>query len=193
MSALPRSFFARNTADVARDLLGCLLVRGELAGRIVETEAYLGPEDSASHARSGQTRRNSVMFGGVGHAYVYFTYGMHWMLNAVAHRNQAAGGVLLRAVEPVRGLQTMCERRGGRGGRELTNGPAKLCQAFDVTGDLNAVDLCDSDGPLYIAAGEAVPAECIESGPRIGVDYASETWRERSMRFWINGNRYVSR
>jgi DNA-3-methyladenine glycosylase len=159
----------------------------------VETEAYLGPEDRASHARSGKTRRNSVMFGQVGHAYVYFTYGMHWMLNVSAHRNQVAGAVLLRAVEPVRGLETMRERRGGRPDGELTNGPAKLCQAFGITGGLDGVDLCDSEGPLFITIGEPVPESDVQSGPRIGVDYAGAPWRERPMRFWIRGNRFVSR
>jgi DNA-3-methyladenine glycosylase len=179
--------------EVARDLLGRHLVRRNLVGRIVETEAYLGPEDNASHARSGRTRRNSVMFEQVGHAYVYFTYGIHWMLNVTAHRNQVAGAVLLRAVEPLQGLETMRERRRGRRDRELTNGPAKLCQAFGVTGDLNGVDLCDSEGPLFVAAGEVVPDDDIRAGPRIGVDYAGVPWRERPMRFWINGNPFVSR
>jgi DNA-3-methyladenine glycosylase len=193
MPGLPRTFFARSTPEVARDLLGRHLVRGDLAGRIVETEAYLGPEDSASHARSGETRRNSVMFGEVGHAYVYFTYGIHWMLNVTAHRNQVAGAVLLRAVEPLHGIETMRERRGGRRDSELTNGPAKLCQAFGITGGLNGVDLCDSDGPLFIAAGETVMPGDVQSGPRVGVDYAGTPWRDRPMRFWIGGNPFISR
>jgi DNA-3-methyladenine glycosylase len=133
------------------------------------------------------------MFGQVGLAYVYFTYGMHWMLNVAAHRNQAAGAVLLRAVEPVSGSQIMRRRRGGRPDAELTNGPAKLCQAFDVNGDLDGTDLCDPDGQLYIATGAPVPEVKVARGPRIGVGYADQSWQERPLRFWVSANPYVSR
>lgn len=193
MEALPRSFYARSTPEVARNLLGCYVVRGALLARIVEAEAYLGPDDQASHARSGRTRRNAVMFGPVGHAYVYFTYGMHWMLNATAYRNGPAGAVLLRAAEPVSGVQTMRERRGGRPDHQLTNGPAKLCQALAVTGDLDGTDLCDPNGPLFIALGEPVPEGDIGTGRRIGVNYAEDTWRNRHFRFWVRENPFVSR
>jgi DNA-3-methyladenine glycosylase len=194
MEPLSREFFSRRTREVAPDLLGRFLVRGDLVGRIVETEAYLGPTDRASHARTGRTQRNAAMFGPVGHAYVYFTYGIHWMLNVTARRNESAGAVLLRAVEPVSGVELMRERRGG-GHREyeLTNGPAKLCQAFDVTGALDGADLCDPAAPLYIAGGEPELQGGIESGSRIGIDYAESPWRERPLRFWIRGNRFVSR
>ena len=193
MQALPRAFYARTTPEVARHLLGRHLVHGDLIARIVETEAYLGPDDTASHARSGQTRRNAVMFGPVGHAYVYLIYGLHWMLNATAHRNQAAGAVLLRAVEPLHGLPAMRERRSCRPDRDLTNGPARLCQALGVTGELNGTDLCRPAGPLYIAPGEPVPGSQVETGPRVGVDYAAGPWREQPLRFWICGNQFVSR
>ena len=193
MKALPRAFYARPTPEVARHLLGRHLVHGDLVARIVETEAYLGPDDRASHARSGQTRRNAIMFGPVGHAYVYFTYGLHWMLNATAHRNQAAGAVLLRAVEPLHGLPAMRLHRSGVADRDLTNGPAKLCQALGVTGDLNGADLCDPAGPLTLAPGEPVAEDEVASGPRIGVDYAGQPWRGQPLRFWIRGNPYVSR
>ncbi len=200
MEPLPRSFYQRDTQLVARALLGAWLVRTlpgpdrpRLVGRIIETEAYFGPADGASHARSGPTPRAKIMFGPVGHAYIYFTYGMHWMLNVVARRNHPAGAVLLRAVEPLQGIEGMRQRRNDRADRELTNGPAKLCQALAVTGELNGVDLCDPDGPLYIAPGPEVPESGVATGPRIGIRNVQEPWQSRPLRYWIEGNRFVSR
>lgn len=205
MQPLPYAFYERETDRVARALLGATLIRVipppaataddpvVLAGRIVETEAYLGPEDSASHARSGVTPRTEVMFGPVGHAYVYFTYGMHWMLNVVARRNQPAGAVLLRAVEPLAGLDLMRAGRDGRPDRELTNGPAKLCQAFGVTKELNCVDLCDPKSSLIVTSGTFVPEDGVGTGPRVGIQNTSEPWRSRLLRYWVRGNRFVSR
>lgn len=197
MEPLPRAFFDRETDLVARDLLGALLVRRlpdgqQLTGRIVETEAYFGPDDGASHARSGVTPRTTVMYGPLGHAYVYFIYGMHWMLNVVARRNHPAGAVLLRAMEPCQGLAEMRRLRGGRGHLQLAGGPARLCQALAVDGQLNQVDLCDPASPLWLAAGPPLPAADLASGPRVGVGYAPEPWRSRPLRFWIGDNPWVS-
>jgi len=200
MEPLPRSFYDRDTPLVARDLLGAHLVRTlpgpgrrQLIGRIVETEAYLGPADAASHARAGRTARTEVMFGPLGHAYVYFTYGMHWMLNVVARRNEPAGAVLLRSVEPLAGLESMRQRRTGLPDKELTNGPAKLCQALAVTGALNGLDLCDAAGPLYVAPRSPPSDPLVAIGSRIGIRNVSEPWRSLPLRFWIEHNRFVSR
>jgi len=192
------SFYNRDTQLVARALLGARLARTlsdgqRLIGRIVETEAYFGPADGASHARSGRTPRTEVMFGPLGHAYVYFTYGMHWLLNVVARRNHPAGAVLLRAVEPLEGIQAMRRLRNGRPDNELTNGPAKLCQAFGVTGELNMADLSNPAGPLCILPGPAVPDSAVATGPRIGINSAPEPWRSRPLRYWLQDNHFVSR
>ena len=192
------TFYEDETDEVARRLLGMLLVRrypdGALAaGRIVEVEAYFDGRDGASHARSGQTARNAAMFGPSGRAYVYFTYGMHWMLNVVAHRNHPAGAVLLRAIEPCRGIEQMRQRRAERPDRELTNGPAKICQALAVDGSLDGIDLCDPAGPLTLMADEELAEFSIASGPRVGIGYCEEPWRSRPLRFCIQDNSYVSR
>src|SRR5512142_379585 len=138
---IPRSFYNRPTLKVARELIGARVVRilnGErVAGLITETEAYVGEKDMGSHARAGRTPRTLVMFGEPGHAYVYFTYGNHWMLNVVTERVDVAGAVLIRAIQPVEGVETMLRRRLGRD----TFGPGKLAQALGITGDDNAIDL----------------------------------------------------
>jgi DNA-3-methyladenine glycosylase len=145
--ALPRSFYARDARDLAPDLLGKLLVRREpglpaLAARIVEVEAYCGSEDAGSHAFRGETARTAVMFGPAGHLYVYFTYGMHWCVNVVAGEPGTAAAVLLRAAAPLNGAEIMRERRpAARRDRDLCSGPAKLCQAFGITGAFDGADL----------------------------------------------------
>lgn len=195
---LPRDFFARPTEEVARDLLGTLLCRrtaeGLTIGRVVETEAYGGPDDLASHARAGLTRRTTPMFGEVGHAYVYLIYGMHECLNVVAHGPGAtAGAVLLRALQPVAGADLMRMRRGRAGdpNRLLASGPARLCQAMAVTRSLDAHDLTTGDALWLAPADGAVPDSTVAVGPRIGVEYAGE-WSARPLRFWISGNASVS-
>src|SRR6187402_2339697 len=195
---LPREFFARPTVEVARDLLGTLLCRqtvdGLTIGRIVETEAYGGPEDLASHARAGRTRRTTPMYGEVGHAYVYLVYGMHECLNVVAHAQPAlAGAVLLRALEPVRGVELMRTRRGRLRDPDarLASGPARLCQAMAVDRALDAQDLVAGEA-LWLAAADRVPAAEVSAGPRIGVDYARE-WSRLPWRFWLRGHPSVSR
>lgn len=197
---LSREFFARPTHEVARDLMGKLLWRrtdlGLCGGRIVETEAYGGPDDLASHARAGRTRRASIMYGEVGHAYVYLIYGMHECLNVVAYGDVEAGAVLLRALEPVAGIEAMRARRGRPAdpASRLCSGPARLCQAMSVDRTLNGHDLTVDD-QLWLSADPDQPAEdrAVASGPRIGVDYAGPDWAELPWRFWLFGHRSVSR
>ncbi len=143
---LEREFFNRNTVQVARELLGMRLVRLEgsqrLSGRIVEAEAYRGEEDQGCHARSGRTRRTQVMYGPPGHAYVYFTYGNHWMLNFVTEAEGFPAAVLIRAILPEEGIERIASRRGAQPPQHWTDGPGKLCQALAITGELNGSDLC---------------------------------------------------
>lgn len=196
---LPRSFCARPTAAVARDLLGVWLFSeaadGLCGGPIVETEAYGGPEDRASHARAGRTRRTTPMFGAVGHAYVYLVYGMHECLNVVGFAPPAeAGAVLVRAVEPRVGVDLMRARRGRPQdpAARLCAGPARLCQALGVDRSLDGHDLL-AGVKLWLAMPDVPPSpDEIEVGQRIGVDYAGE-WSTRPWRFWIAGNLSVSR
>jgi len=180
---------------VARDVIGKLLVHrttaGLTVGRIVEAEAYRGPEDRAAHSFGGRrTERTEAMFGEPGFAYVFFVYGMHWHLNLVTTRVGAPHAVLLRAVEPVMGAELMAERRGlPEDHVNLTNGPGKLCQAFGIDRRYYGADL--TRGPLFLSQGH-VPRGKIARSPRIGVDYA-EAWAERPWRFFEQGNRWVSR
>jgi DNA-3-methyladenine glycosylase len=187
MSILDRKFYRRDTLQVASALLGKKLVRQinglELAGMIVETEAYCGEADSACHAHRGKTPRNTVMFGEPGHAYVYFTYGMHYMLNLVTEAKDNPCAVLIRAVVPLAGIEEM-EGRRKRKGAELTNGPAKLCQAFSIDKALNGWDLtCGKE--LWLVDYKKIPAESIITTPRIGIDYASKEHREAPWRFLL--------
>ena len=183
---LPRFFFDRPTLEVASDLLGRRLVKdepeGRLSGIINEVEAYIGSEDQACHARFGETNRNRVMWGPPGFAYIYFTYGMHWLLNFVTERDGFAAAVLLRGVIPVEGVETMLQRRSGRH-RNLTDGPARLCQAFDLTGEENGLDLCSPDSTLFLEEGVGVAPEAIELTPRIGIDSVPEPWKSIPWRF----------
>lgn len=199
---LPVSFYRRPAEVVARELLGRYLVR-ELDGerlvlRLVETEAYLGAPDAASHAAGGRrTARNESLYLPGGHAYVYFIYGMHFCLNAVAGRRDEGGAVLLRAGEPVGGEERMRALRGltGEGTRrvrpgEVAGGPGRLCRALAVDRSFDGVPL--HRGALRILAGEPVAAAAVAAGPRVGVDYAGEAagW---PLRFAVAGNPHVSR
>ncbi len=196
MTILPRAFYDRPTLAVARDLLGCVLVRQldgqHLAGRIVEVEAYIGQEDGACHARAGRTARNAVMFGPPGHAYVYFAYGMHWLLNVVTEGPEQPAAVLIRALEPLHGLERIAARRAGRARHEWTSGPARLTRALAIDGTLNGADLT-VPGEIVIEAGDAVPQAAIRTGPRIGVAYAPEPWRSQPWRFWLADSPDVSK
>jgi DNA-3-methyladenine glycosylase len=193
---LPRSFYFRPTLTVAKDLLGKYLVRklGRelLIGRIVEVEAYLGTRDPASHAYRGRTKRNDVMFWAGGHLYVYFTYGMHFCANVVTGPDGIGEAVLLRAVEPVEGIERMTKNRlhgsrsVARAQRNLTNGPAKLCEAFAICRRENGTDLMH--GEIMIAAAPD-PKPRIVSSKRIGIRAGTEfRWR-----FYIRNNTWVSR
>jgi DNA-3-methyladenine glycosylase len=172
---------------VARQLLGTRLVRDLngriLSGMITETEAYLGREDSACHAYRRRTPRNSVMFGPPGFAYVYLVYGMHYMLNIVTEKVGAPCAVLIRAFQPIHGLGYM-ERLRGRSGRDLSNGPGKLCQAMAIDKSLNGWDVKRGKS-LWIERYQNFPAEAIQAGPRIGIDYADPADRDAPLRFWL--------
>ena len=179
---LPRSFYDRDTRQVARELLGKYLVHAvqgvERVGRIVEVEAYLGTHDLAAHSSRGLTERTRVMFGPPGHAYVYFIYGMHYCMNVVTQPEGHASAVLLRAIQPVKNIE-------GR-----TQGPGLLCKALGVDKRLNAHDLLSDD--FYIAEPLEAEKFVIVATPRIGVDYARH-WARRRLRFYIKGNPFVSR
>jgi len=192
---LGRDVYDRPTLDVARDLIGMVLVRrsaeGTVAGRIVETEAYVGPDDRASHASRGRTARNAVMFGPPGHAYVYLVYGMHWCLNLATGPEGTPAAVLLRAVEPLEGIELMRARRPkAHRDVQLTSGPARLCQAFAVDGSQDGADVCSPDAALYVE-DRGLSAGRIVAAPRVGVDYAGE-WAAKPFRFFDDGSPYVS-
>jgi DNA-3-methyladenine glycosylase len=191
LNPLARRFFTRPALVVAKELLGCLLVHetesGRVVGRIVETEAY-AVDDPGCHAFRGRTPRNDPMFGKPGTAYVYFTYGMHWMLNAVCERVDVPAAVLIRAVQPLDGIELMRERRGSIKDRDLCRGPGRLAQAFGINASQNRSDLVKP--PLFIAAGERLPEEAVETSPRVGLGAAQDG---REWRFFERGSMWVSR
>jgi len=183
---LPVSFYSRPTLTVARELLGGHLVRmldgQRLEGEIVETEAYIGESDLGCHAKAGKTARTAVMYGRAGIAYVYFTYGRHWMLNAVTEAQGFPAAVLIRAIRPLEGVEVIHRRRHGRD----TNGPAKLTQALGIGGAQNGVDLTRRDGPLWIEAGALIRDESVTIGPRVGLYSVPEPWKSKPWRFLAN-------
>ena len=194
---LPREFYLRpNVLTVSRDLLGKLLVvpgpNGErVSGKIVEVEAYRGPEDRASHAYGGRrTKRTETMYRTGGVAYVYFVYGMYFQFNVVSGIEDVPHAILVRAVEPVEGIEIMRERRRVHGDHHLTSGPGKLCIAMGIDRELNGADLLGER--VWLEEYERVPPRRIMRGPRIGIDYAEE-WIDKPWRFWIKDNKYVSR
>jgi DNA-3-methyladenine glycosylase len=195
---LPREFYTRNNALViARQLLGCTLVvpaadGARISGRIVETEAYMGPEDKAAHSYNNRrTPRTETMFGRGGTAYVYFIYGMYYQFNAVTNRENVPHAILLRALEPLEGIERMRERRPVKRDRDLTSGPGKLCQALGLDRSFNNEDLLGRRVWIEAAEKKVAPRE-IMSGARIGIDYAAE-YKDKPWRFWIKDNPYVSR
>ncbi len=197
MNVLPREFFDRPAIQVAPDLLGCVLEHraadGLVAAEIVEVEAYMGMADPPSHAFRGKTARNEVMFGEPGHAYVYFTYGMHFCVNLVCLPPGEASAVLLRAGRVVEGVSLAAARRSGPAGRfeQLASGPARLCQALAIARAQNGADVCDPGGELRICASDGRGgqlADRIATGPRVGVSTGAEVpWR-----YWIAGDPAVS-
>ncbi len=190
---LPRSFYQQPTLEVARQLLGKYLVRkhgdGATIGRVVETEAYIGPEDKACHASRGRTPRTEVMFGRAGHAYVYLIYGFHHMLNIVTEAVDFPAAVLIRAVEPLEGIDLMQSRRGTKDHANLASGPGKLCKAFAIDRTLNGDDLCGK--VVYLEdRGDLVPK--FSKTPRIGVEYAGQ-WKHKPWRFVVKDSGFVSK
>jgi len=183
-----RGFYELPTVELARALIGCILVHetraGRLAGRIVETEAYLGDEDPASHSFRGRTPRNAAMFGPPGRAYVYLVYGMHWCFNVVSAPEGVGQAVLVRALEPLEGLELMRRRRSRTDERELCRGPGRLTQALGITRAHDGADL--RQGSLRIEAG-AAPGRIV-AGPRVGISVAAR----RALRFRVAGSRWVS-
>ncbi len=172
---LPPEFYARPALQVARALLGQVLVHGEQRGKIVEVEAYLGPHDLACHSARGRTARTEVLFGAPGHAYVYFIYGMHHCFNVVTGRGAA---VLIRGLEPLQKLDVR------------TDGPGRLTRAFGLT---RAHDrLCLSGPVLWLERGRQIKASDVRRGPRVGIDY-SGPWADKPYRLWLAGNPFVSR
>lgn len=182
---LPRSFYNRPTLTVARELIGARLVRildgVKLVGVISETEAYVGEDDLACHAKAGLTKRTAPMYGPPGHAYVYFTYGNHWMLNAVTEREGFPAAVLIRAIQPLEGADVMMERRQGRD----TLGPGKLTQALGITKSENNADLTETGSPLRIEAGISVPDSSVTIGARVGLNSTPEPWLSMPWRFLV--------
>ncbi len=184
---LPREFYNRPTLAVARELIGARVIRilngQRLVGIITETEAYIGEKDLGCHAKAGRTPRTVVMYGPPGHSYVYFTYGNHWMLNAVTEREGFPAAVLMRAIQPIAGAEVMSARRSGRD----TYGPGKLTQAMGITGSENGVDLTRSGSRLWIEAGQVIPNLLVTKGPRVGLNTVPEPWKSKPWRFLVKG------
>jgi DNA-3-methyladenine glycosylase len=183
---LPTKFYNRPTLTVARELLGARLVRIlngiKLVGLITETEAYIGETDLACHAKAGLTSRTAPMFGPPGHAYVYFTYGNHWMLNAVTEKEGFPAAVLIRAIQPIEGIDVIMERRQ----RRDTLGPGKLTQALGITGSENNINLAEENSSLWIEAGQVIPEKSVTIGPRVGLNKTPEPWLSKPWRFLVN-------
>ena len=188
---LPPDFYNRPTLIVARELLGCRLVRildGErLSGIITETEAYIGETDLACHAKSGKTKRTQVMYGPPGRAYVYFTYGMHWLLNVVTEPEGFPAAVLIRAIEVEAGLSRVRSRRGNVPARNLTDGPAKLTLAFGIDAKHNNINLVSTESGLWIEPGNPMPDSCVTNSPRVGLYSVPEPWKSMPWRFKAAG------
>ncbi|MHB8384327.1 MAG: DNA-3-methyladenine glycosylase [Candidatus Binataceae bacterium] len=192
-SKLPREFYLEPVLTVAREVIGKVLVHrsaeGEAAGRIVESEAYRGPLDLASHSSKGLTRRTAAMFGPPGHAYIYLLYGVSWAMNLVTAPEGTPHAVLIRALEPIRGAELMARRRDRPSdSRDLTNGPGKLAHALGITREQYGIDLC---GDVLYLEEDHRPRGRIGRSPRINVGY-SRAWADKPWRFYERGNRYVS-
>ncbi|MCF6277775.1 MAG: DNA-3-methyladenine glycosylase [Anaerolineales bacterium] len=187
---LPVSFYNRHTLVVARELLGATLVRVEhglrIAGMIVETEAYIGESDLGCHAKAGKTPRTAVMYGEPGRAYVYFTYGMHWMLNTVTEAEGFPAAVLIRAIQPLEGFEVIAVRRGKQPRARWTDGPAKLAQALGIDKSLNGVNLCRRESGLWIETGQSISDKNVTTGPRVGLYTVPEPWKSKPWRFLVN-------
>lgn len=192
MTCLKDEFFITEVTLVARELLGKRLVRcvdsQRISGIITETEAYRGEEDLACHARSGKTSRNAVMYGLAGRAYIYFTYGMHWCLNAVCGPEGFPAAVLVRALQPEEGLEYISGKRPGIKPADWCSGPARLCKALGIDGSLNGVQLCDPESPIFIEEAFNIDDSCVITSSRVGIAYAPEPWRSKPWRFMAVNN-----
>jgi len=189
---LDRKFFNQPTLQVARELLGMRLVRLDgsqrLSGYITEVEAYRGEEDLGCHAKAGRTPRTRVMYGPPGHAYVYFTYGMHWLLNFVTEAEGFPAAVLLRGLFPTEGLDMIASRRKSQPPRLWTDGPAKICQALNIDKRLNGADLCAPEAELFLETGLMIPDSSVTIGPRVGLYTVPEPWKSIPWRFKVTGD-----
>lgn len=191
---LPRDFFAQPTLNVARQLLGCVLVRIEntngcgrrVSGIITETEAYCGEEDLGCHAKAGRTRRTEVMYGPPGHTYIYFTYGNHWMLCIVTQAENQPHAILIRAIQPLEGIDLISRRRRGQPEVHWTDGPGKLTQALRLDGKYNGTDLSASKAIIFVETGNPIPDSQVAIGPRIGLYTVPEPWKSKPWRFLAN-------
>lgn len=194
---LKREFYLQPVQEAARALLGQRLVRlidgKRISGIILETEAYDGESDQACHARSGKTARNDMMYAQGGRAYVYFTYGMHWMLNCVCGPVGYPAAVLLRAILPLEGLDFIAERRAGIAEKLWCDGPAKLTKALAIDREQNGADLCGRQDSLFIEHGLEIPEEIIQRTPRIGIQYSGEPWVSLPWRFVVSADAVRSR
>lgn len=192
---LERAFFDRPTLQVARELLGMRLVRlvadpvakhpCRLAGIIIETEAYIGEADLGCHARAGRTARTKVMYGAPGHLYVYFTYGMHWMLNVVTEAEGFPAAVLIRGLWATEGIPLIAARRGKQPRPAWTDGPAKICQAFGIDQRLNGADACDPEAEVFFEFGIPIPESGVTTSPRVGLNNVPEPWKSIPWRFRV--------
>ncbi len=186
---ISREYYARPTLTVARELLGAVLVRLEngvrASGIITETEAYVGESDLGCHAKAGITPRTAIMYGMPGSAYIYFNYGMHWMLNAVTEKEGFPAAVLIRAIQPLEGLEIIAVRRGRQLKPKWTDGPGKLTQALNINKSFNGVDLCSRESGLWIEAGESISDENVTIGARVGLNSVPEPWKSMPWRFFI--------
>lgn len=197
MKRLPVSFFNQKTALVAQELLGKVLIykckNQVISGIIVETEAYVGPDDLASHASRGKTPRNEVMFDSAGLWYIYLIYGFYNCLNIVTEGKNYPAAVLIRAVEPISGIEIMKKRRHSENLKNLTTGPGKLCQAFGIDKKLNYISAINKKSPLFIGdIGIKIPKNNIIKTKRVGVDYAGK-WKDKLLRFYIKDNLFISK
>lgn len=198
MFKLSRSFYTQPTLAVAKELLGKYLVHhtvhGKLVGKIVETEAYIGPHDKASHAYKGKrTQRNGAEFLVGGHIYIYLVYGMYWQFNISTSGHDTPECILLRALEPVQGLERMKQLRYNSDVRSLTNGPGKLCAAMGLDNKLYGKDLVDNNKIYLEDRGDVMNRRNIMATSRIGIDYAGSYWAQKKWRFYIKNNWFVSK
>jgi DNA-3-methyladenine glycosylase len=187
---LPESFYARDTIDVARELIGKVLVRQDgktrITGVITETEAYRGEEDLACHCRAGRTPRTEIMYGPAGRAYIYLIYGMYWLLNFVTEIPGSPGAVLIRGMFPLSGMELIASRREGQPEKNWTNGPGKICRALAIEGHLNGSRIFGKGALIYVDDRPKVDPALITTGPRVGLESVPEPWRSIPWRFMVN-------